>query len=113
MNKELVHDYLSAEAAAERLNVSVRRIYDLIKADRLQARHFEGRHLIDAGSVEARRRSNIGAGRPFSAQRAWALILLAENGDVAELDSSSKSKLRGRNSAPERRGSIFGLTLRT
>lgn len=87
-------DYLSPAEAAQRLRVTPRRVYALVKEDRLRAERVGGRLLIDRGDVEARAVSGANVGRPFSARRAWALILIAAGDEPNDIDASTRSKLR-------------------
>jgi excisionase family DNA binding protein len=86
--------YVSPVAAAARLGVSVRRIYDLVKAQRLRAVRVGGRLLVDSDAVESVAGGGARVGRPLSPRRAWGLILLAGGEDPRALDAVTKSKLR-------------------
>ena len=86
--------YISPSDAARRLGITPRRVYMLVAAERLRAQRIGGRLLIDRGSVDARLATLPRMGRPFSARRAWGLILLAGGENPPWLDQSTKSKLR-------------------
>jgi excisionase family DNA binding protein len=86
--------YISSSEAARRLGVTPRRVYMLVAANRLRAERIGGRLLIDGKDVDARLSMPSRVGRPFSARRAWGLILLASGENPPGLDQSTKSKLR-------------------
>jgi len=86
--------YISPSDAARRLGITPRRVYMLVAAERLRAERIGGRLLIDEGGVNARLATLPRMGRPFSAGRAWGLILLAGGQNPPGLDPSTKSKLR-------------------
>jgi excisionase family DNA binding protein len=85
---------ISPAEAAKRLGVTPRRVYSLVRENRLHAERIGGRLLIDRDDVEARAMGSSAVGRPFSPRRAWALLLLAAGDDPRGLDPSTKSKLR-------------------
>jgi excisionase family DNA binding protein len=85
---------LSPTEAAERLGITPRRVYALVRDERLPARRIGGRLLIERDGVEARVAGAPAAGRPFSPRRAWALILLEAGENPRGIDASTKSKLR-------------------
>lgn len=57
-------NYMTAAEAAEALGVTVYRVYALIRDGKLKAEKFGRAYMVDAGSVEARTRSNPGPGNP-------------------------------------------------
>lgn len=85
---------ISPTEAAGRLGITPRRVYALIRDDRLRAQRIGGRLLIDRRDVDARLGGAPAVGRPFSARRAWAMILLAAGDDPRGIDASTRSKLR-------------------
>jgi excisionase family DNA binding protein len=87
-------DWLSPAEAADLLGVSPRRVYALIDDGRLRAERVGGRILVHRDSVEARASGAAANGRPFSARRGWALLLLAAGLEPAGLPSDARSKLR-------------------
>jgi excisionase family DNA binding protein len=87
-------DWISPTEAAERLGVTPRRVYALVRDDRLRATRVGGRLVVDPREVDARLRGASAVGRPFSARRAWAIILLASGEDPSGIDASTRSKLR-------------------
>jgi len=87
-------DWLSPAEAADRLGVSPRRVYALIDEGRLRGERVGGRILIHRDEVEARAGGAPANGRPFSARRGWALLLLAAGLDPAGLAPDARSKLR-------------------
>jgi excisionase family DNA binding protein len=94
MVEESGRSYVSPAAAAARLGVSARRVYDLAKAHRLQSVRVGGRLLIESDSIESLVGGGERVGRPLSPRRAWGLILLAGGEDPRALDAVTKSKLR-------------------
>lgn len=87
-------DYLSPVEAGHRLDVTPRRIYQLVAHGLLRAERVGGRLLIHREDVDARVGLEIKSGRPFSPRRAWGLLLLAAGQDPHQLDSATRSKLR-------------------
>jgi excisionase family DNA binding protein len=87
-------DWLSPAEAADLLGVSPRRVYALIDDGRLRAERVGGRILVHRDSVEARASGAAASGRPFSARRGWALLLLAAGLEPVGLPSDARSKLR-------------------
>ena len=87
-------DWLSPAEAAELLGVSPRRVYALIDEGRLRGGRVGGRILVHRDEVEARVGGASANGRPFSARRGWALLLLAAGLDPVGLPSDARSKLR-------------------
>lgn len=85
---------LSPTEAAQRLGITPRRVYALVRANRLRAQRIGGRLLINRDDVDARVAGAPAIGRPFSPRRAWALILLVAGEDPGGIDASTKSKLR-------------------
>jgi excisionase family DNA binding protein len=85
---------LSPTEAAERLGITPRRVYALVRGGRLRAHRIGGRLLIDRYDVDARIAGAPAIGRPFSPRRAWAMILLAAGEDPRGIDASTRSKLR-------------------
>jgi excisionase family DNA binding protein len=85
---------VSAAEAAGRLGVTPRRVYALIRDGQLPAERIGGRLLIDRKDVDARLAGEPAVGRPFSARRAWVLLLLAAGEDPVGIDASTISKLR-------------------
>jgi len=87
-------DLISPTEAAGRLGITPRRVYALIHDGRLGSQRIGGRLLIHRRDVDARLGATPAVGRPFSARRAWAMILLAAGEDPGGLDTSTRSKLR-------------------
>lgn len=90
----LVADWLSPAEAADRLGVSARRVYALIDVGLLRSERVGGRILVHRDEVEARASGASANGRPFSARRGWALLLLAAGLDPVGLAPDARSKLR-------------------
>lgn len=87
-------DWLSPAEAAHRLGVSPRRVYALVDDGHLRAERVGGRLLLRRDSVEARASGAVANGRPFSARRGWALLLMAAGLDPVGLAPDARSKLR-------------------
>jgi len=85
---------LSPAEAAQRLGITPRRVYALVRANRLRAQRIGGRLLINRDDVDARVAGAPAVGRPFSPRRAWALLLLAVGENPRGIDASTKSRLR-------------------
>jgi excisionase family DNA binding protein len=86
--------WLSPAEAADLLGLSPRRVYALVGEGRLRAERVGGRILVNRDSVEARASGAAANGRPFSARRGWALLLLAAGLEPAGLEPDARSKLR-------------------
>jgi len=87
-------DWLSPAEAARLLGVSPRRVYALIDDGHLRVERVGGRILVHRGSVEARGAGAPANGRPFSARRGWALLLLAAGIEPPGLTPDTRSKMR-------------------
>ena len=87
-------DLLAPADAAIQLGVSVRRVYHLIASGRLPAERIGRRLLIERAAVDAWDNVRSPGGQPFSPQRAWGLLLLADGEPAPWLDPVSRSKLR-------------------
>lgn len=60
----------------------------------LAAAKLGDRWFVERTAVERRRRNGAYGGRRFSPRNAWALLLLASNEQVGELDPSVRSRLK-------------------
>lgn len=87
-------DLLAPADAAIQLGVSVRRIYHLIASGRLPAERIGRRLLVERAAVDAWDKVRSPGGQPFSPQRAWGLLVLADGEPAPWLDPVSRSKLR-------------------
>lgn len=87
-------DLVAPSDAAQQLGVSVRRVYHLIASGRLPAERIGRRLLIDRVAVDAWGKVRSPGGQPFSPQRAWGLLVLADSEPAPWLDGVSRSKLR-------------------
>lgn len=87
-------DLLAPADAASQLGVSVRRVYHLIASGRLPAERIGRRLLIERAAVDAWDNVRSPGGQPFSPQRAWGLLVLADGEPAPWLDPVSRSKLR-------------------
>lgn len=94
MVEESGRTFVAALQAAERLGISRRRVYDLVRAQKLAFVRVGGRLLVDSDSVESLADAGERVGRPLSPRRAWGLILLASGEDPRALDVVTRSKLR-------------------
>lgn len=87
---------VSVRQAARRLGVHVTRVRALLRAGDLDGRRIGGRWLVDEASANARAQKAVAEGRPFSARRAWAYLLLLTGEQVPWLDRATRSRLRAR-----------------
>lgn len=94
MVEESDRTFVAPFEAAKLLGVSTRRVYDLVKTQKLASMRIGGRLLIDADSVRSRADGGERVGRPLSPRRAWGLILLASGEEPMALDAVTRSKLR-------------------
>jgi excisionase family DNA binding protein len=88
--------WLSVAQAAVRLNVSPRRIRQLLAAGELVGENVGGRALLDAAQVERRAVRHPSSGRPFSPALAWmVLAVLSDPGspEAAVADRSTRHRL--------------------
>lgn len=69
---------LSVAEAAERLDVSARRVRQLIDRGELEADRVGRAWMVQRGSVERRRLQPSAVGRPLDSERVWSLALLAD-----------------------------------
>lgn len=86
-------DVLSVARAADVLDVSPRRVRQLLESGQLAGEQLGRSWVIDRGDVDRLRRS--GAGRPWSASSAWAVLALAA-GREPELSPVERSRARRR-----------------
>lgn len=87
-------DPLSISEAAKVLKLSPGRVRAMAVHGQIPAAKIGGRWLIERAAVEQRRREGAHAGRRFSPQNSWALLLLASDEDVDGVDPSVKSRLK-------------------
>jgi excisionase family DNA binding protein len=89
---------LSVAEAAQRLQVSPRRVRALLEDGRLQGRQVAGRWLLPSRAVDHRQRAAPASGRPLSPASAWhALAILAKADDaISHLPAPVRSRARGR-----------------
>jgi len=86
---------MSVREAAERLDVSERRVLQLIAAGVISAERFGAAWMVsgeDVARVQGHRRPS---GRPLGPKRAWAILDLLEGGAAPWLSASARSQLRG------------------
>lgn len=91
---------LSPAEAAERLDISERRVRALLKEGRIPAQRVSGRWVIDELDVNQYRPGRP-AGRPLSERNAWQFVLLTANtqkqgADFFELSAVEKHRLHRR-----------------
>jgi len=86
-------DVLSVARVADVLDVSPRRVRQLLESGQLAGQQLGRSWVIDRGDVERLRRN--GAGRPWSASSAWAVLELAA-GHEPELSPVERSRARRR-----------------
>lgn len=84
---------LSVARAADVLDVSPRRVRQLLESGQLAGEQLGRSWVIDRGDVDRLRRS--GAGRPWSASSAWAVLELAA-GRTPALSPVERSRARRR-----------------
>ncbi len=89
-----VLDHVSVSEAASALELSSARVRALVARGQLSGAKLGDRWLIERASVERRRRDGSHRGRPFSPRNAWALLLLASDQEISEIDPSVRSRLR-------------------
>ena len=87
-------DRIAVPEAANILGLSANRVRALVARGQLPALKIGGHWLVERAAVEARKRQGVPDGRPFAPQNAWALLLLASEESVEEIDPSVRSRLR-------------------
>lgn len=87
---------ISVAEAASRLGVNQARVRAMIAADLLDAERVGGRWLIDPDSVDRRKYVARSAGRPFSPNQAWGLLMVAAGMSPEWLSAWDLSRARGR-----------------
>ncbi|GAA1817266.1 helix-turn-helix domain-containing protein [Planosporangium flavigriseum] len=89
---------LSVADAAQRLQVSPRRVRALLEGGHLNGRQIAGRWLVSLNDVERRQNAAPAAGRPLSPASAWhVLAVLAGIDDaLATLPPPTRSRARAR-----------------
>jgi excisionase family DNA binding protein len=95
--KVAAKDWLSVAQAAARLQVSPRRVRQLLAAGELAGEDFGGRELLDAAQVERRAGRRPPPGRPYSPSLAWMLLALLSDPESPKLsgaDRSTRHRLR-------------------
>lgn len=85
---------VSIREAAQTLGLSPGRVRAMAVHGQLSAAKLGDRWFVERAAVERRRRNGAHEGRRFSPRNAWALLLLASNEDVKEIDSSVRSRLK-------------------
>ncbi|PKQ26270.1 MAG: hypothetical protein CVT64_04015 [Actinobacteria bacterium HGW-Actinobacteria-4] len=82
---------VSVLEAAAIMNVSPRRVRELVREQRIPGRRVGGAWLVDAGGVRPTRGR---LPRPMSARNAWALAQLVEGASLEHLSPSERWRLR-------------------
>ena len=101
---------IGASQAASSLQVSQRRVRQLLESGQLSGQRVGGRWVINCSDVERLRRA--GAGRPWSARSAWAVLELAAGGNP-ELSPVERSRARKRLADHELAGLVGKLRSRS
>ncbi len=86
-------DVMNVARAADVLDVSPRRVRQLLESGQLAGQQLGRSWVIDRGDIDRLRRN--GAGRPWSASSAWAVLELAA-GHEPELSPVERSRARRR-----------------
>lgn len=89
-----MNEQIAVPEAASILGLSPNRVRALVARGQLPASKLGGRWLVARAAVEARKRQEVSAGRPFAPHNAWALLLLASDEGVEGIDPSVRSRLR-------------------
>lgn len=87
-------DPLSIGEAAKSLELSPARVRAMAAQGQLPASKVGDRWLVERAAVEERRSRGAHEGRRFTARNAWALLLLASDEEVEEIDPSVRSRLK-------------------
>ncbi len=92
---------LSVAEAAQRLQVSPRRVRALLESGRLPGRRVAGRWLLPARAIEHRQQAAPTSGRPLSAASAWHVLAVLAKDDEAIRDLPAPARSRARRRAQE------------
>lgn len=87
-------DPISISEAAHVLELSPARVRAMASRGQLSASKIADRWLVERESVEQRKRRGAHEGRRFAPQNAWALLMLASDEAVEEIDPGVRSRLR-------------------
>lgn len=87
-------DPVSIREAARILGLSPGRVRALAVHGQLSASKLGDRWFVERSAVERRRRDGAHEGRRFSPRNAWALLLLASDEEVREINPSVRSRLK-------------------
>jgi len=85
---------MSTREAAEALNVSERRIRELVTTGQLPAERVAGRLLVDVNAVHRRAAGTVPATRPLSARMAWGLLWTAAGESASWLSATERARVR-------------------
>ena len=81
--------------AARQLEVSPRRVHQLVAAGQLSGRRIGRSWVLDRADVQRFARSQPGVGRPWSPSSAWYVLALA-NGDAVQASPVDRSRAKKR-----------------
>jgi excisionase family DNA binding protein len=87
-------DPVSISDAAQVLGLSPARVRAMAVHGQLPAAKIGDRWLVERAAVEKRRREGSQEGRRFSPQNAWAMLSLASDEEVKDIDPSVRSRLK-------------------
>ena len=98
----MIEGRLSVAEAAQRLDISVQRVRQLLHAGELDGRKGPGGWIVADNAVRAREQALPGVGRPLSPRMAWLVVaqLLAADSrseSAVEMDSDRRERHRLRN----------------
>jgi excisionase family DNA binding protein len=88
--------YLSVKQASDALAVDSSRVRQLLHEGKLQGSRVGGRWLVDAGSVQDRKRLAPRAGRPLSPRNAWGALAILSGQHPPGLSAPERSRLLAR-----------------
>lgn len=87
-------DPISISEAAQILELSPARVRAMASGGQLSASKIAGRWLVERSAVEQRKRRGAHEGRRFTAQNAWALLMLASDEEVEGIGPSVRSRMK-------------------
>lgn len=89
-------DLMSVDQAAKSLGVDDSRVRQLLHDGKLQGSRVGGRWLIQAGSVQERKKAAPESGRPLSARNAWGALSMLSGRRPDGLSGPERSRLLAR-----------------
>ncbi|MFE1267557.1 helix-turn-helix domain-containing protein [Streptomyces sp. NPDC058758] len=87
---------MSVRQAAEGLGVHDSRVRQLLQAGKLQGSRVGGRWLVEADSLQGRKRAAPESGRPLSARNAWGALAILSGCRPSGLSDPERSRLLAR-----------------